>query len=254
MADPIRTSTCMATLAMACSTASWSASGSLSTPTSTPSTNCPRITTCSTSSSATPCLVSAAKRTDETPGLSGPVVVIRTGICVMAILHLRAVACSTRLQARPAGPACPSLFARVVLVVRARHGRVGEQLRRRLRPVTVLLRLAGEGDLAFAMDPLDHMRVVQLERRTLGPDPRQLGEVVPRRRAGRRPLQRVPVAPRVVDRHDLAVPVALEDVPDERQRRSARDVPADRGDRVRRGETVGGQVVRVPAGQAPPAQ
>src|SRR3954453_14810188 len=40
--------------------------------------------------------------------------------------------------------------------------------------------------------------VVQLERRALRADARQLGEVVPRRWAGRRPLQRVAEAPRVV--------------------------------------------------------
>src|SRR5450830_631043 len=49
-------------------------------------------------------------------------------------------------------------------------------------------------------DPDGHsdLRVVEVERRRLGTDARDRGEVVPRRRAGRRPLERAAVAPRVV--------------------------------------------------------
>src|SRR4051794_15230207 len=43
------------------------------------------------------------------------------------------------------------------------------------------------------------LRVVQVESRPLGADARQREEVVPRRGAARRPLQRGTVAPRVVD-------------------------------------------------------
>src|SRR5882757_1415914 len=46
--------------------------------------------------------------------------------------------------------------------------------------------------------------VVQVEGGGLGADPRQRVEVVPRRRAGGRPLQRAAPAPRVVHRHALA--------------------------------------------------
>src|SRR6201996_374107 len=52
--------------------------------------------------------------------------------------------------------------------------------------------------------PLD-VGVVRLERRPLGADPRDPVEVVPRRRAGRRPLQRAGEAPRVFLGHLLAV-------------------------------------------------
>ncbi len=77
---PISISTCIETVAMACSTDSCRPSGSWSVDTSAPSTSRPRITTCSTSSTSTPCLVSTAKSTEETPGLSGPVTVMSTGV------------------------------------------------------------------------------------------------------------------------------------------------------------------------------
>src|SRR5690349_17529350 len=41
-----------------------------------------------------------------------------------------------------------------------------------------------------------YMGVVQVERRALGPDPRDRGEVVPRRRARRRPFERIGEPPR----------------------------------------------------------
>src|SRR5262249_45196140 len=53
------------------------------------------------------------------------------------------------------------------------------------------------------------LRVVQVEGGPLGPDARNEREVVPRRRAGRRPLQRVRVAPWVVRGDPLAVPRGL---------------------------------------------
>ena len=105
-------------------------------------------------------------------------------------------------------------------------------------------------DVGLGAHPLHHVRIVQLERRPLRTDPGQLGEVVPRRRATGRPLQRVAVAPRVVDGHRLAVAPALEHVPGERKRRDAEDERADRGDDVQRGEPVGGQVVGVAARHA----
>ena len=75
---PSEVCTCMAMLAIACSTASCRPSGSWCAATSTPSVSRPRMTTCSTSSRSTPCRVSAAKRTELTPGRSGPVTVMRT--------------------------------------------------------------------------------------------------------------------------------------------------------------------------------
>src|ERR1700753_2123757 len=75
----------------------------------------------------------------------------------------------------------------------------------------------GPADVGLGAHPLHHVRVVQLECRPLRTDPGQFGEVVPWRRAAGRPLQRVAVAPRVVDGHYLAVAPALENVPDERE-------------------------------------
>src|SRR5216683_809759 len=71
------------------------------------------------------------------------------------------------------------------------------------------------------------VRVVQVERRPLGPDPRHPGEIVPRRRAGRRPLERVAVPPRVVHRDLLAEPRRLVDVVEEEERRRAEHERAD---------------------------
>ncbi|PRC61477.1 hypothetical protein C6A85_08650, partial [Mycobacterium sp. ITM-2017-0098] len=44
-------------------------------------------------------------------------------------------------------------------------------------------RMRAEAHVGLGTHPLDHVRVVQLERGTLRPDTGQLGEVVPRRRA-----------------------------------------------------------------------
>jgi hypothetical protein len=49
------------------------------------------------------------------------------------------------------------------------------------------------------------VRVVQVEGEPVRADPRDLGEVVPRRRARDRPLQRVRIPPRVIGRDPLAV-------------------------------------------------
>src|SRR5215470_19523635 len=83
--------------------------------------------------------------------------------------------------------------------------------------------------------PGPDLRVVQIERGAFGPDARDGREVVPRRRAGRRPLQRVRVAPRVVGRDPLAVPRGLVDVVEEDERGRAEDPRADAGDLVQRG-------------------
>ena len=83
-------------------------------------------------------------------------------------------------------------------------------------PVSVPARFCGAdrpaAGVRLHLEPLGQFRVVRLERRPLGADPRHDGEVVPRRRAGGGPLQRVAVAPRVVGGDDLAVPVGLVDV------------------------------------------
>src|SRR5882757_4830438 len=99
-------------------------------------------------------------------------------------------------------------------------------------------------------DPLDQVWVVQLEGRALGTDPGQLEEIVSGWRAAGGPLQGVAVPPRVVHGDHLAVPVAAEDVPDERQGGSPQHEGADRGDGVERGEPVRGQVVDVPTRHA----
>src|SRR5689334_10566788 len=48
-------------------------------------------------------------------------------------------------------------------------------------------------------------RMVQVEGGTVRPDPRDRGEVMPRRRARSRPLQRIGEAPRVILDHALPV-------------------------------------------------
>ena len=219
----------MAMLAIACSTASCRPSGSWCAATSAPSVSRPRITTCSTSSRSTPCRVSAANSTELTPGRSGPVTVMRTLVPVgtSGTRGQRRLRVAVRAAVSPAW------------ALRRPASATG-------RPVPPHVRLVPE--------PLHQVRVVQLERRALGADPGQLGEVVPRRRAGGGPLQRVAEAPRVVDRDHPAVAVAAEHVPDERQRRGAQHERADRGDRVQRGEPVGGQVVGVAARHALVAQ
>src|SRR3982074_2953710 len=58
-------------------------------------------------------------------------------------------------------------------------------------------------------------RVMQVERGPLGPDARYRGEVVPRRRAGRRPFQRVGEAPWVVGGDPLPGSPGLVDVVEE---------------------------------------
>src|SRR6266516_4686868 len=94
------------------------------------------------------------------------------------------------------------------------------------------------GRNGLTVPPGPDLRVVQVERGALGPDARDGGEVVPRRRAGRRPFQRVRVAPRVVGRDTLAVPRGLVDVVEEDERGRAEDPRADAGDLVQRGHVV----------------
>src|SRR5690349_7884239 len=74
----------------------------------------------------------------------------------------------------------------------------------------LLSRLDGRGrdlllDSVRGTAPLD-VRVVRLERGPLGPDPRDPVEVMPRRRAGGRPLEGAGVAPRVFLGHLHPVP------------------------------------------------
>src|SRR5260370_27096567 len=87
-----------------------------------------------------------------------------------------------------------------------------------------LLRVTARADL----------RVVQVERWPLRPDARYRGEVVPRRRAGGRPLQRVGEAPRIVDFHLLAVLPGHVNVVEEEQVGHAQNEGADRGHLVQR--------------------
>src|SRR5436190_24063971 len=81
--------------------------------------------------------------------------------------------------------------------------------------------LGGRNGLTVPAGP--DLRVVQIERGTLGPDARYEREVVPRRRAGGRPLQRVRVAPRVVGGDPLAVPRCLVHVVEEDERGRAEE-------------------------------
>src|SRR6266571_75189 len=67
------------------------------------------------------------------------------------------------------------------------------------------------------------VRVVQVKRRPLGPDPRYRGEVVPRRGARSRPFQRVGEAPRVVRGDRLPVLPGLVDVVKEDKGRGTED-------------------------------
>src|SRR5262245_55420661 len=87
----------------------------------------------------------------------------------------------------------------------------------------------------LTVPPGPDLRVVQIERGTLGPDARDRREVVPRRRAGCGPLQGVRVAPWVVGRDPLAVPRGLVDVVEEDERGRAENPRADAGDLVQRG-------------------
>src|SRR5579859_142528 len=102
-------------------------------------------------------------------------------------------------------------------------------------PSASLARTDGVALRRIAAGP--HARVMQVEGRPLGPDLRDGREVVPRRRAGRRPLQRVGEAPRVVFDDTLPVLPRLVDVPEEDEVRHAEYERADARDLVkRRGE------------------
>src|SRR3954451_3473339 len=207
----IEVRTAMPMPCMACSTTSRRPSGSRCAATSAPSVSCPRTTTCSTSSRSTPCRVSAANSTELTPGRSGPVTVIRTFVpaptpCSPIIRRVSQPPGPTG-DGRPGPDRPPSARLRVAVRLGLLAGALGRDLERR--------RVAAH--VGLCAEPLDVLRVVQLERGALGADPGQLGEVVPRRRARGGPLQRVAEAPRLVDGYHAAVAVAAEDVPQERQ-------------------------------------
>src|SRR5699024_6959213 len=206
------------------------------------------MTNCSTSSRLTPWPVSAAHTAEDTPGLAGPVTVTNNVDSVASTDRSSCPGGTARVESPARSPrrfsGCPHRQRErtappPLCSVGAPPGHLGTaeavtaSLVRRLRGgevLLVLLAAVGRADVGLCAHPLRHVRVVQLEGRTLGADPGQLGEVVPRRRAAGRPLERVAVAPRVVDRDDLAVAVALEHVPDERQRRGTEDEGEDRRD------------------------
>src|SRR5580693_2345792 len=186
--------------------------------TSTPKVSRPRITTCSTLSSSTLWPARTSKSADVTPGLSTPVTVISADT-------MRGLVTPDCRWDDPSAANLDVVLPGDVFVggtVRPPHMRLGAK-------------------------SFHHVRIVQLESRALGTDPGQLGEVVPRRRATGGPLQRVAVAPRVVDGDHFAVPPALEDVPDERKHRHAKDERPDRGHDVVGLESIGGQVIGVAA-------
>ena len=103
---------------------------------------------------------------------------------------------------------------------------------------------------ATGATPDGRLGVVQVEGGALGADPRQRGEVVPRRRARGGPLQRGAVAPRVVGLHQRSRAPGLPHVPDERDHRGAEQERTEARDDVRRLEALLGQVVGVAAGHA----
>src|SRR5215218_2031930 len=98
-----------------------------------------------------------------------------------------------------------------------------------------------------------YLRMVQVEGRRLGPNTRNRGEVVPRRRAGGSPLQRATPAPRIVG-GDLGVVPRLPDVVQERQARGAKQEGAGGRDLVEDCESFVRQVIRVPPGHTLHAQ
>src|SRR5256884_1965385 len=86
--------------------------------------------------------------------------------------------------------------------------------------------------------PLD-VRVMRLEGGPLGPDPRDPVEVMPRRRAGRRPFERARVSPRVFLGHLHAVPPGDVHVPEEHENGQGQNPRPDGGDDVERGHVAG---------------
>src|SRR5262245_46742661 len=105
-------------------------------------------------------------------------------------------------------------------------------------------------DVPLGLGPLDHVRVMQIERGAFGADPWQVGEVVAGGGATGGPFEGVAVAPGVVDAGGVAVAVAADHVVDEGKYGCAEEVGADGGDGVEGGEAVAGLVVGVAAGHA----
>ena len=146
--------------------------------------------------------------------------------------------------------AAPSMASR--LIGRAfLTGDAAASRRCSLRAAGQPIRIAG-AVLMPAARPLHgrDLRVVQVEGRRLRADPRDRDEVVPRRRAAGRPLQRAAPAPRVVDLDQRRL-ARDPDVVEERQRRRAEQERADRRDLVERREAVVGQVVGVSGAACP---
>ena len=148
-----------------------------------------RITTCSTSRMSTSCAASAEKNAAVTPGRSRPVIVASTDVGCM-----EAGPPTSRTSRRTAEgvTARLGLEARIGVPVRACPRARTVDAGARASPLGTGVSLAG---VRLGLEPLEQVRVVVLERRPLGADPRDRGEVVPRRRAGGRPFQRVAVSP-----------------------------------------------------------
>src|SRR5690606_4928779 len=91
----------------------------------------------------------------------------------------------------------PSRWCRRARATRTSRRRLSRRRRRR-RAGTSSLGPSSAAPLQFGLLG-GHVRVAQVEGGTFRPDARQGREVVPRRRAGGRPLERVAVPPRVVD-------------------------------------------------------
>ena len=122
--------------------------------------------------------------------------------------------------------------------------------RTRARRQFLRVRVVPLTQVGLVVEAVDEVGVVRLERGPFGADARDLQEVVPGRRGGRRPLQGVPVAPRVIAQRQLPVLPGLHHVVEERDRGGPEDERPDGGDDVERGEPVGDPVVGVAAGHA----
>src|SRR5215213_10814134 len=138
------------------------------------------------------------------------------------------VLCS-EVSGRPPDPS-PELALAPSVLASIHRGLLEELLLFFIRIVVVVLR---QRDL----------RMVQVEGRRLGPNTRNRGEVVPRRRAGGGPLQRATPPPRIVG-GDLRVVPGLPDVVQERQAGGAEQEGARGGDLVEDCESLVRQVVR----------
>src|SRR5690606_20449980 len=116
--------------------------------------------------------------------------------------------------------------------------------------------LAGAGALAVSRQvrldrPRRRLGMVQVEGRALGTDERDPVEVVPRRWAGRSPLEGSAVAPWIAGVDERRGLPGLDDVPDEHERGDGEEEGAHCADLVEELEAVLDEIVGVAALHAP---